>query len=99
MPKIIDFLKEKQTFVESILLSLLTFEVFRSYFARKNVFEQEQQIDYLQKKRQFDEELRNDLKSVLKDVGYRSDESDPDSDDDDDVKRISIEFFSIDFFL
>jgi hypothetical protein len=42
--------------------------------ARKNVFEQEQLIDYLRKKRKFDEELRDDLKEVLKKEGYRSDE-------------------------
>ena len=62
-----------------------------SYFARKNIFEQEQQTDYLQKKRRFDEELRDDLKSVLKDVGYRSDDdSNPDSDDD--VKEFQSNF-------
>jgi hypothetical protein len=64
----------------------------RSYFGRKNVFEQEQQIDYCQKKRKFDEELRDDLRSVLKDVGYGSGD-DSDSDLDDDVKIISINLF------
>jgi hypothetical protein len=47
---------------------------FRSYFTRKNVFEQEQLIDYLSKRKKFDEELRDDLKSVLEKAGYRSDE-------------------------
>jgi hypothetical protein len=82
----IDLIPEKQMFgnkIKGFLLENILHLFFRSYFGRKNAFEQEQQIDYLQKKKQFDEELRYDLKLILKDVGYRSDdESNPDSDDD-----------------
>jgi uncharacterized protein (DUF924 family) len=31
-------------------------------------------IDYLQKRKKFDEELRDDFKSVLEKAGYRSDD-------------------------
>jgi len=73
--------KNKKHFFRNIL------QFFRSYFGRKNVFEQEQQINYLQQKKQFEEELRDDLKLILRDVGYRSDdESNPDSDDDVKIK-------------
>jgi uncharacterized protein (DUF924 family) len=53
---------------------MILFIFFRSYFARKNSFEQEQVIDYLQKRKKFDEELRDDFKSVLEKAGYRSDD-------------------------
>ncbi|CAF0979554.1 unnamed protein product [Adineta steineri] len=61
-----------------------------TYDVRKKFFEQEQQTNYLRAKKKWEEQLRNEFKSVLKDVGYRSDdnESNLDSDDDDLTDRL-----------
>lgn len=64
---------------------------FRTYTARKTAFEHEQLVEYFQKKKRFEEELREELKSAWKDAGYlsehpsNSDSGEDDDDDDDEV--------------
>lgn len=56
---------------------------YRSYEGRKDLFEQRQQVEYIQTRKIWEEKLRNELKMILKSVGYRSDdESDDESDED-----------------
>ncbi|CAF2069418.1 unnamed protein product [Rotaria magnacalcarata] len=67
IPKIVDFTRDKQN----------------SYEGRKDLFEQRQSIDYTRVRKRFEEQLRDELKSTLRNVGYGSDdESNGDSDED-----------------
>ncbi|CAF4182314.1 unnamed protein product, partial [Rotaria sp. Silwood2] len=53
------------------------------YDGRKDLFEQKQSIDNIRMRKGWEERLRDELKSLLKNVGYRSDdESNGDSDED-----------------
>ncbi|CAF1382169.1 unnamed protein product [Rotaria sp. Silwood1] len=53
------------------------------YDERKHLFEQKRSIDYIRMRKGWEEQLRDELKSIMKSVGYRSDdESNGDSDED-----------------
>ncbi|CAF3729180.1 unnamed protein product [Rotaria sordida] len=53
------------------------------YDERKNLFTQKQSINFVRMKKGWEEQLRNELKSTLKNAGYRSDdESNEDSDEE-----------------
>lgn len=55
----------------------------RTYTTRKALFEHEQLVEYFQKKKKFDEDLREELKAAFNDVGYLPDDRfSSDSDDD-----------------
>lgn len=70
--------------------------ISRTYTARKTAFEHEQLVEYFQRKKHFDEELREEMKRAWKDAGYLSDHplhSDSGEDDDDEeVKDSSLNF-------
>ena len=64
----------------------ISFIFFRTYTARKALFEHEQLVEYFQKKKKFDEDLREELKAEFNDVGFLSgDGSSSDSDDEHEV--------------
>ena len=72
--------------------------MFSSYDNRKKLYEQRQQIDYLEMRKRWAIQLRDDLKSVLKSVGYRSDD-DSDTDSNVDVKENLNNYVIIIFIL